>query len=366
VRVCLYSHAFWPSIGGLETSSALFAEYLHHKGIEVTLVTQTPLNGHEEAAPFRVVRKPRAAELSRLIASHDLVHCNCMSVRAASTAFRRGVPLIVTHQSYNAAVPGSLGALVDMVKNEGPQRPPHAALSALGMRLVDVNVCVSRFVLERLKPPRGIVIYNPVSPIFRPLPAAGRTDRFVFVGRLVTDKGCHVLLRALAECARRGHALALDIYGEGPEKERLEALTRECNLSGQVKFHGSIHGEALVEAYNRSLAVVVPSVWQEPGALVPLEAMGCGRAVIASAAGGLTEVVTGVGMTFPNGNVQVLADCLVRLVESPALRQQAEERGKDFARNCRRDVIGDRYLQLYCALLSERKARREKTQLMPV
>ena len=42
MKVCLYSHAFGPSVGGIETVSELFANYLIEKGHEVTVITQTP------------------------------------------------------------------------------------------------------------------------------------------------------------------------------------------------------------------------------------------------------------------------------------------------------------------------------------
>ena len=361
MRVCLYSHAFWPSVGGIETVSDLLANYLHGRGVEVTVVTQTSANGNAEPRPYRVVRTPTAAGLAQVVAAQDLVHCNGMSIRGVFAAFGRGVPVIVTHQSYNAAVPHSLRELRKMLVNEGPRRIPHAVGSALGMHLAEINACISRFLHDRLRPPRGIVVYNPIGRSFRPLPDTERTDRFAFVGRLVADKGCDVLLRALAECGRRGYRYGLDVYGSGPEQDKLVALVRECGLSEQVKFHGSIRGEELAEAYNRSLAVVVPSVWQEPLGIVALEAMACGRAVIASAGGGLGEIVSGVGVTFPNGDFEALADGLIRLAENPGLREEAERKGAQSAKKCSIDVTGEMYLELYRNVLDRKRKHGEST-----
>ncbi len=363
MKVCLYSHAFWPSVGGIETVSELLADYLHGRGVEVTVVTQTPANGAAEPRRYRLVRTPTAAALAQVVAAQDVVHCNGMSVRGVFTAFGRGVPVIVTHQSYNAAVPHSFRELWKMLVHEGPKRIPHAIGSALGMHLADLNVCISRFLQTCLHPPRSLVLYNPIGQIFQPLPETERTSNFVFVGRLVADKGCDVLLLALAECARRGYRYGVEVYGDGPERENLPALARQYGVSEQVRFCGSVRGKDLVRAYNRSLAVVVPSTWQEPLGVVALEAMACGQAVIASAGGGLGELVSGVGVTFPNGDSQALADGLIRLAENPGLRQEAERKGAQLARKCSIDVTGKMYLELYRNVLDRKRKHGEEQRM---
>jgi glycosyltransferase involved in cell wall biosynthesis len=287
------------------------------------------------------------------------MHCNGMSVRGTLAAVLGGVRLVVTHQTYNAAAPHSLYELWTMVKNAGLRRPPHALASAWGMGLADINVCISRFLLNHLRPPRGRVLRNPIGRVFQPRPDIQQTRGFLLVGRLVADKGCDVLLRALAECSARGRHYPVEICGDGPERERLQALARSCGVAEQVRWLGSLHGEELVRAYNRSLGVVVPSVWQEPLGIVALEAMACGRAVIASASGGLEEVVQGVGMLFPIGDSQALADCIIRLAENSGLRQAAERIGAQVARAFRIDVMGKMYLDLYRDVLDQRRKHGE-------
>lgn len=361
MKICLYSDAFWPSLGGLETAGELLAGYLAEKGHKVTVVTQTPASDRD-AAPYMVVRRPDREKLRQVAAEHDLVHSNGMSVRAVLAAARGRVPVVVTHQTFNAAVPRTAGELRRMVEQEGVRRLAHALASAFTMHLARANVCISQFLRERLKPPRGLVIYNPIHRRFRPLAGVDRTNRFAFVGRLVSDKGCEVLLQALAGCAQRGYLFGLDIYGEGPEKENLNALAHKCGLSEQVSFHGKVRGEALVQAYNRSLAVVVPSVWEEPLGIVALEAMACGRVVIASAAGGLGEVVEGVGLTFVRGDSRALANCLVRASEDWALRKQLAHRGELFVRSFFIDTIGEEYIELYRTVLQQPAARAKRAR----
>ncbi len=193
-----------------------------------------------------------------------------------------------------------------------------------------------------------------IGSVFRPMPEVGQTDRFAFFGRLVVHKGCDVMLRAIAHCRERGHRLGLDVYGDGPDRARLDKLARRYGLDdGAVAFHGFVHGEELARAYNRAFAVVAPSLWQEPFGMVAVEAMACGRAVVASDGGGLGELVTGRGLTFPSGDAEALARRLIELRESPGVLAACEEGGPSFASRFGAERSGRKYLAVYRAVAVE-------------
>ncbi len=369
MKLCLYSTTFAPSVGGIETTTALLAEWFAQHGCAVTVVTQSPQPGPEPVRPYAVVRQPGPTRLPEIFSTHDLVHANGMSVRAVLAAWCSGAPVVVTHQSYNARLPRSSGETLRMLNEEGPRRLLHAAVGAAAMRLVQRNICISEWLRVSLRPPRARVIGNPVHPRFsvsapgeesRRAARLARGSRFCFVGRLVSDKGCDLLLEALARCARRGRHYAADVYGDGPERERLQGLARKLNLACQVAFHGSAEGEALHRAYQHSLAVVVPSRWQEPLGIVALEAMACGRAVIGSAGGGLGEVLRGAGLVFPNGDAESLSACLERIAEDVPLRERLERRGLERAAQFSLEKIAARYQEVYEEILGK-AARRPRT-----
>jgi glycosyltransferase involved in cell wall biosynthesis len=73
-------------------------------------------------------------------------------------------------------------------------------------------------------------------------------------------------------------------------------------------------------------AAVMPSIWQDVAPLASIEHMMNGRLLVASDIGGLAELVDGVGLKFPAGDSEALADCLRRLLENPQL-------GRDLRRN---------------------------------
>jgi glycosyltransferase involved in cell wall biosynthesis len=361
VRLCLYSTRFAPSVGGIETTTALLAQWFAQHGGTVTVVTETANPGPEPNRPYTVLRQPGPAGLKEIFAAHDLVHVNGMSVRAVLAAWCARVPVIVTHQSYNACLPHSPREIFHVIEDEGPRRLLHAGSSAAAMRLARRNICISEWLRKQLRPPRALVIGNPVHPRFSPCTQAVRGGRFCFVGRLVSDKGCDLLLQALAECARRGRRYAADIYGDGPERGCLERLAAALGLVGQVAFHGSAEGEALHRAYLSSLALVVPSRWQEPLGIVALEAMACGRAVIGSAGGGLGELLSGTGLTFANGDAAALADCLEQIAEDTALRAELERRGLERAAQFSLGKVAARYCQIYNEVLGEAPHYTRKT-----
>jgi D-inositol-3-phosphate glycosyltransferase len=92
--------------------------------------------------------------------------------------------------------------------------------------------------------------------------------------------------------------------------------------------------------------------------MVALEAMACGRPVVASQVGGLAFLVQdGVtGFTVPVDDPQALADCLIRLVQDVSLRQRMGEQAAAFARDYSWDKIAVRIVKVYEDVLGVRAA----------
>lgn len=154
---------------------------------------------------------------------------------------------------------------------------------------------------------------NPVAMSAPPrLPREGVVRQFVYLGRLVPNKGCDVLLRALA-MVQDARVLVL---GEGSERGPLEALARELHIADRVEFGGWADAEGVATALRRSAALVVPSLWPEPFGLVALEAFREGCPVLASRVGGLAEIVDDgtTGFLVPPNEPRALADAMSRIL----------------------------------------------------
>lgn len=163
------------------------------------------------------------------------------------------------------------------------------------------------------------VVETPYAP-----PPAGGVPRFVFLGRLVNQKGVEWLLRAFARVKGQAH---LDIGGDGPLEARLKAFCREHGLTDRVTFHGWVKGDSVPALIQGARAVVFPSVWQEPAGLVTLEAAAYGRAVIASEVGGIPEYARDAfALRVPPNDVDALAGAIDRLITS---YDEAESKGRE-------------------------------------
>ncbi|MGH3135782.1 MAG: glycosyltransferase family 4 protein [Gaiellaceae bacterium] len=143
-------------------------------------------------------------------------------------------------------------------------------------------------------------------------PYAGDEPRLLCVGRLIPIKGHLVLLRALAQARARLPAMKLDIAGRGPLEPALTSYTRELGLTDAVRFLGFV--SPVQKAIEDSAIVVVPSVGEGFG-MVALEAMERARPVIASAVGGLPEIVADgeTGLVVPSADAEALAEAIVAL-----------------------------------------------------
>ncbi len=131
----------------------------------------------------------------------------------------------------------------------------------------------------RLPPPR-LVAPTP--------PPADGVARFVYLGRVEANKGVDWLLRAVVAAKT---SVAVDVVGDGTKLPHVRDLAARLGIADRVTFHGWASEAKAVDVLRRGRALVLPSVWHEPGATVAVEAMAAGRAVIMSRVGGMAEVV---------------------------------------------------------------------------
>jgi len=152
--------------------------------------------------------------------------------------------------------------------------------------------------------------------------------RISFVGRLVALKGVDMLIAAAAPLIRNG-ALHLDIIGDGPERERLQAMVQSENIGAGVSMDGWIPHAQLGARLRESDLFVFPSI-REFGGGVVLEAMALGIPSVVLDHGGPPELVPpGTGYVLPMTTreeiVTRLRQLLTELREDPAQLHAAGE-----------------------------------------
>ncbi len=175
--------------------------------------------------------------------------------------------------------------------------------------------------------------------LFDPLgPARPRGDRprLLTVGRLVRRKGIDETIDALrvvpsAELLVAGGSPPGEL-GSDPDVARLRKRARLAGVADRVQFVGAVP-RAEMPALIRSADAVLCVPWYEPFGMVPLEAMACGRAVVASAVGGMTDTVVDqvTGLHVPPRRPAVLATALRELLATPAMLEAFGIAGRDRA-----------------------------------
>jgi glycosyltransferase involved in cell wall biosynthesis len=201
--------------------------------------------------------------------------------------------------------------------NEFRARPGFARADRAVARLAHVNVAISGGLARYLGEVEGFdadrfeIVHYGIEAKDEWTPYEGDEPRLLCLGRLIPIKGHAILLEALARARAEVPELALDIAGTGPLEQELRASAGEG-----VRFLGHVSRPA--GAIEGALAVVVPSLGEGFG-MVALEAMERGRAVVASAVGGLPELVVDgeTGLLVPPGDADALAAALVEVARSP-------------------------------------------------
>ncbi len=210
------------------------------------------------------------------------------------------------------------------------------------IRTADAVTAISTYtaglVRELYDRPVALIPFGATTPIpaeTPPLELSGPL-RLLFVGRLVERKGVHYLLDALA-LARDRAEVALEIVGQGPERARLEARSVELGLGDIVRFRGFVPDEELVRSYVRSNVFVLPAAYDAKGdveglGVVLIESLAHGRPAIASAAGGITDIVKDDlnGVLVPPGDARALAEAIVALARDPARVERLGRAGRSF------------------------------------
>ena len=177
-------------------------------------------------------------------------------------------------------------------------------------------------------------LFNPVELPVSPEPsleAAPSRDLVLYLGLLDRKKGTHDLVRAFARLPPRLAKFTLVLAGTGDDAG-VRTLARECGVEGRIQLPGWIGAEEKALLWPRTACLVLPS-YAEGLPMSVLEAMAQGVPVLATAVGGLPEVVSpGVnGDLVQPGDVDALATSLERLLSDAALGFSLGREGRRFA-----------------------------------
>lgn len=205
------------------------------------------------------------------------------------------------------------------------------------------------------------VVYNGADEFcFYPAPKhfAAQVPVVLFVGRLIPEKGVHVLMEAMKMLDAKGANIRAKIIGsvnfnDNSSSEYVDKLHRECPAN--VDFLPYMSGRALAEEFRRSSIFCCPSIWEEPFGMVNVEAMASGLPVVASAVGGIPEIFDrGGGVLVTRNSAVELACALKSLAEDEPRRQRLAAQALDiFQTRFRWSVLYNQYRAMIYKLEKE-------------
>lgn len=214
---------------------------------------------------------------------------------------------------FNQLFPGKLQAETLLVANERTKQALPSGVRGRIIELVEngVDFSVWRSDSTALKEPN-------------------RQIHFVFLGRLVDWKGVDLLLEAFAALVAQTDAV-LEIIGDGKIRGELEAQTARLGIDSRVVFSGWLSQEECSLRMQQADVMVFPSL-REPGGSVVMEAMAVGLPIVATNWGGPVDYLDStcgilVEPTSQEGFVQGLTDAMLKLAQSPELRQSMGRAG---------------------------------------
>lgn len=310
MRIVHVSDCYAPRTGGIETHLGELSRIQAALGHDVHVLTSeigadggrhgsTEMEGlvtvHRLGTrmPMRAPWNPAAGVLAARLLDDlrpDVVHAHAgimcpLSLGVAKSAMARGIPVAIT---WHSMLDRSRPFLAPWARLTGWGKVP-AALSAVSR--------VAATEVERVYGGDVTILHDGIDQSrWRPSPEPPDDPpplRFVAASRLVPKKGHGALLNAFAEAANDlpHGSITLDIFGDGPDRPRLETLIRQRQLEGMVRLRGRKPAEELVEEYRKAHVFCSPSR-REAFGIAALEARSVGLVVIGRRGNGHEEFLT--------------------------------------------------------------------------
>lgn len=352
-------------VGGLPNYVIRVAAGLQTRGHEVLIVHGNPNPGaHLETAGLRLVHLEGLERVAGLNA--DLIHVHLLSdLRVLHNLFDLGVPLVRFFHDYTSTC-------LRRGKRRWPgdrcQRPLGLSCAAFGCMIG--RPAVGSFVPRLVSLPgkieernlyrrfdasivgsthmAGMLAVNGFSearihtiPYFsafadekpRPvevdplIPGLDRPFQLLFTGQAVVGKGLEVLVEALRGLPGDWR---LSVCGDGPRLPHARKKAEDYGIADRITFHAWVPQSALLEHYRKADLFVLPSVWDDPGPLVGIEAMSFGVPVVGFAVGGIPDYLIDnqTGVLVREVSSKALHDGLLHAMSCPETLAQMGREGQ--------------------------------------
>ncbi|GAA2862246.1 glycosyltransferase family 4 protein [Paenarthrobacter ilicis] len=345
LKIALFAHVFYPSVGGVEITSDILARgFMDRHGARVVVVTNTAAPDPERLFPYPVIRRPSPWQLVKLIRGADVVFHNNPAISLWWPLALVRKPWLVTLRMW-ITMPGQ--------KLSGLERIKYAAKYWIIGR-ADVIAANSKVLADHVRQEVEVIPNSYRDKLFTLLPGVERDPvGVVYLGRLSHDKGVDLLIQAAARLVQEVDGFSLTIVGDGAERAALERLAEDSGLGGAVTFLGSLGPEESNRVLNRNSLVVIPSRMPEPFGTVAVEAAAAGCVVVYANHGGLPDAAGAQAVGFTPLDSEDLHRQLSALLREPEDVQVRREAAAVHAERHRESIMVDRYFAAVKRTLQE-------------
>ncbi|HZS25123.1 MAG TPA: glycosyltransferase family 4 protein [Gaiellaceae bacterium] len=346
MRVAVVSGIWPPDVGGPASHAPEVAAFLHERehGVEVVTTASAPpapepypVHWISRSLPKGVVHLRTALEVARVARGADVVYTTGMFGRSAAGARLARRPYVVKLTAdpafERARRRGVVGGTVDEFQRVGGGAAVRVLRAARDAELRGAaHVFTPSAYLRELAvswgvdPDRVSVLPNPAPPPPQLAPRDELRARYgldgpalAFAGRLAPQKSLRVALEAVAAEPDVSFAIA----GDGDERGAVERAVGELGLGDRVRLLGPLPRQGVLELFAAADASLLSSSWENfPHTVV--EALAVGTPVIATATGGVAEVVRDGenGLLVPVGDAAALAEAIRRFFADAELRSR--------------------------------------------
>jgi glycosyltransferase involved in cell wall biosynthesis len=320
------------------------AAQLCKKGVEVTIgaliFKRTPPNG-----PYNVATIPmgNALKLRRFLEEFDVIHNHHPLTNYLALLNNKS---FIYH--YHGASNSGKGTLYRINMLSSIKLTDHHLDAVIAVSEVAGAELKQYFRSDKIH-----VIYNGVdTDLFKPrLEQKFRkgAPQFLFVGNLYEHKNVEELIFAIKALLKEYPKTCLQVVGNGFMYERLKNLVAELGLENNVELIGRVHGLELPYYYASCDVYVTASRWELFG-LPLLEAMACGKPVVASSIPSHVELLTKskAGEICAVGDVDALCKKMIRTCEESG---KYRDNAINFAKEHDWSVVADRISRIYAQIL---------------
>jgi glycosyltransferase involved in cell wall biosynthesis len=233
----------------------------------------------------------------------------------------------------------------------------HRATIRRSDRIITITAQTKRIYTRMIDEGRiSVIPFGVDTAAFKPAqerPSQGDGCQLLFAGSLYPLKGVNYLIRAMAIARRQGVKANLTIVGEGQQKEMLTTLVTALGIAKHVRFEGLVPYSSMPEYYKQCDIFCFPTLGEPFGKAI-VEAMACGKPVIATNAGGPAEIIQDEvdGILVAPSDAEAMAKQIVRLANSESERLRIGGRARETAvKRFSWEAVAEKYHQLYSEIL---------------